>query len=93
MRHLEIAEGAPAQVVALTRRELHAVRALTLLDISPTADPEQWELRAGRRIGVARAGGLQVTIAPKVSISRLIFMLGYSARAGWSAEEVLSTLR
>src|SRR5687768_11020680 len=89
MRHLQIAEGAPAQVVALTRAELDAVRALKLLDITPTADPAQWELRAGRRVGVARAGGLQVTISPKVPISRLIFMIGYSVHPTWSSDEVV----
>jgi 5-methylcytosine-specific restriction enzyme subunit McrC len=89
MRHLQIAESARAQVVALTRAELDAIRALKLLDIAPTADPGQWELRASRRIGVARAGDLQVTISPKVPISRLIFMIGYSLHPTWSRDEVV----
>jgi 5-methylcytosine-specific restriction enzyme subunit McrC len=88
MRHLEIAESTPAQIVSLNRAELDAVRALKLLDIAPTADPGLWELRAGRKIGVARAGDLQVTITPKIPISRLIFLIGYSKKPIWSGDEV-----
>jgi len=89
MRHLHLSEGAPATVVALTRTELDALRALKLVEIAPTADPERWEIRVGRKIGVARAGDLQVTIAPKVPINRLIFLLGHSTHVGWSADEVV----
>ena len=88
MRHLEIAEGSPAQIVSLSRAELDAVRALKLLDVAPTSDPGLWELRAGRKIGVARAGDLQVTITPKIPIRRLIFVIGYSMTPSWAGDEV-----
>jgi 5-methylcytosine-specific restriction enzyme subunit McrC len=88
MRQLEIAESGPALIVSLNRPELDTVRALRLLDIAPTADPGLWELRAGRKVGVARAGDLQVTITPKIPIRRLIFLIGYSMSPSWSGDEV-----
>lgn len=90
MRHLKLAEGAPAQIVALSRAEVDAITALRLVNISPTTDTGLWEITAGSKIGVVRAGDLQITITPKVSINRLVFMLGYALRpGGWATDEVL----
>lgn len=38
-----------------------------------------WEVRPGGWVGAARVGGIEVHIAPKVPVARLMFLLGYLA--------------
>jgi len=45
-----------------------------------TADPGWWELRPGGKVGAVRVGDLDVRVAPKVDIERIVFLLGYRLR-------------
>ena len=38
-----------------------------------------WQVRPSRWVGAARVGALEVHVAPKVPIGRLLFLLGYLA--------------
>jgi 5-methylcytosine-specific restriction enzyme subunit McrC len=40
------------------------------------------------RVEAVRAGDLDVTVTPKVGISRLLFLLGYAANPGFRPEDV-----
>lgn len=49
-----------------------------------TYDPGVWLVREAGKVGVARVGGCEVWINPKVRIDRLLFLLGYALHSkGW----------
>lgn len=45
----------------------------------------RWELRAGPKVGVARIGGVTVWVKPKVTIARLLWLLGSARKAVFEA--------
>ena len=51
-----------------------------LVETFRTGDPAWWELRPGGRVGAVRVGDLDVRVAPKVDIERIVFLLGYRLR-------------
>lgn len=94
---VELVEHAPAMGVALPDAAGRALAAGDIVDAAP--DPYvsgHWSLRAGSKVGavaVAVPGGdetITVRVAPKVSIARLFFLLGYSLdpKGGWRDGEV-----
>ncbi|XMA39413.1 restriction endonuclease [Streptomyces albogriseolus] len=96
-RVVELVEHAPAVSVALPDEVGRAVAALRIADSVPDPySPGRWSLRAGSKVGAVTLavpeGGdpLTLRIVPKVPISRLFFLLGYSlAPAGaWRDGEV-----
>ena len=50
--------------------------ASAVVDVRPGARGG-WEIRPGRWVGAARVGDTEIHIAPKIPISRLLFLLGY----------------
>lgn len=56
-------------------------------------DPHQpgwWTVQAHNRVGVAQVGEMEVWIAPKLPVSRLLFLAGYareSRKLGWRDED------
>ncbi|MFG3290139.1 McrC family protein [Streptomyces sp. NPDC048179] len=54
-------------------------------------EPDRWQVRALARVGVVRIAGVEVSIAPKLPIGRLFFLLGYAAdpTRGWRTGEDL----
>lgn len=89
MRHIVLTEGGPAQVLALSRPQVDALLDHELVDVAATTDAGLWEVVAAKKVGAARVGDLQVTVKPKVELSRLIFMLGYAMNpSGWSQDQV-----
>ncbi|MFE9097237.1 McrC family protein [Streptomyces sp. NPDC007264] len=94
---IELVEHAPAVGVALPDAVGRALAAGDILDAAPDPYvPGRWSLRAGSKVGavaVAVPGGdgpITVRVAPKVSIARLFFLLGYSLdpKGGWRDGEV-----
>ncbi|MET9371492.1 restriction endonuclease [Streptomyces griseoflavus] len=84
-RVVELVEHAPAVSVELPDEVGRAVAALRIADAVPdTYSPGRWLLRAGSKVGavtLAVPGGgdpFTLRIVPKVPISRLFFLLGYS---------------
>ncbi|HEV2780179.1 MAG TPA: restriction endonuclease, partial [Actinophytocola sp.] len=48
-----------------------------------------WDVTPKGKVGVARVGDVQLWIRPKLTINRLLFLLGYAADPkGWRDEEV-----
>lgn len=50
--------------------------ASAVVDVRPGARGG-WEIRPGKWVGAARVGDTEIHIAPKIPISRLLFLLGY----------------
>ncbi|MDC2953033.1 restriction endonuclease [Streptomyces gilvifuscus] len=96
-RVVELVEHAPALRVALPDAVGRVLAAGDIVDAAP--DPYvsgHWSLRAGSKVGAVAVAvprndePIIVRVAPKVSIARLFFLLGYSLnpKGGWRDGEV-----
>jgi 5-methylcytosine-specific restriction enzyme subunit McrC len=73
----------------LTTDEADALSALELAVVTPTRQPGMWDVAASSKIGVASVGDIQVTVQPKVDISRLVFLMGYALQPSfWRDHDV-----
>jgi 5-methylcytosine-specific restriction enzyme subunit McrC len=53
--------------------------------------PGWWQMSSAGKVGAARIGDVAVSIRPKVSIARLLFLAGYAQYGlAWLAEDVLA---
>jgi len=78
-RALTLTEGGDPVTAPLTEGEAAALAGTRLAMPLRTADPNEWQLVPGRRVGTVRIGpGLQITVHPKVNVDRLVFMMGYA---------------
>jgi 5-methylcytosine-specific restriction enzyme subunit McrC len=51
--------------------------------------PGAWQIGPAGKVGVARVGGIEIHIKPKVPIARLLFLVGYSRHAAaWQPQTV-----
>lgn len=90
MRHLKLTEGQPAKLVKLTAEEAVALAAAELAVVSRSPGATDWSVAAGKKVGVARVGDLQVTVSPKIEMNRLVFLMGYArAPKFWRDHSVL----
>ncbi len=85
MRTLELREGDSPLAVILTAGEARALNATKAVVAIPTGSDGVWTVAPTTRVGAitvmaeeARRPLLEVHIAPKVDISRLVFLMGYS---------------
>jgi 5-methylcytosine-specific restriction enzyme subunit McrC len=67
-----------AQVAGLSVGQAKAMAATGAISVTPGWEPGSWTVAAGPQVGVLRAGEVEVRIRPRITIARLIFMLGYS---------------
>ena len=75
---IELVEhGVPVEV-ALSARQSSALRESELVTITPGFGPGRWFVGPARFVGVARVGGVEVWVRPKLQIRRLLFLLGYA---------------
>lgn len=79
METLRLTEGAGAVRCELAPDVARALADSRIVDVAP-AGARQWNVTAGRKVGVTRVGDLQVEIAPKVPVDRLVFMMGYAQK-------------
>jgi 5-methylcytosine-specific restriction enzyme subunit McrC len=79
MRRLTLAEAGDPQRAPLSDAEAAILVSTGLAETARTETSGVWQLRAGRKVGTLQIGqDLQVTVAPKVPIDRLVFMMGYA---------------
>ncbi len=78
MRILELTEGKPSHSVHLTDDEARALLECELGVVSRAPGATEWDVQAGRKVGVARIGDLQVVVRPKIPIDRLVFLMSYA---------------
>ena len=95
MTVLELAESGPELSVPISNAEGQALAATHVVEATPDPfNPGRWLVRAKNIVGVAKVhtpGGrsIQLRITPKVSIGRLLYLLGFSQSAkGWRTEDV-----
>lgn len=79
MRRLELKEGDAAQYFELSDAEAEALTSADLAVVSRTPGTTEWSVTPGRKVGVVQAGEIQISVEPKVSVERLIFLLGYAS--------------
>jgi 5-methylcytosine-specific restriction enzyme subunit McrC len=77
---VELREYGEPGAAALTGVQAQVLAASGLVEPVRTDDPGWWELRPGGKVGAVRVGTVEVRVAPKVPIDRIVFMLGYRLR-------------
>lgn len=78
MEQLTLVEGAPSRLIPLPLSVAQAMSQSEVAVVQPTLSPGIWQVAAARKVGAVKVGDLQVHVAPKVRIDRLIFLMGYS---------------
>jgi 5-methylcytosine-specific restriction enzyme subunit McrC len=77
---IELIEQGSPELIRLTPDESVAVAQSGLVEVAPTSESGWWELRPGSSVGVVTVGVLEIRVAPKIPIDRIIYMLGYGLR-------------
>jgi 5-methylcytosine-specific restriction enzyme subunit McrC len=80
LRHLILRENEAAQPSDLTDAEAEALGTAELAVVNRSPGSHGWDVAAGSKVGVVRIGDLQVTVQPKISVQRLLFLIGYARR-------------
>ena len=90
MIRIEFGELGPPAEVALSPDEGRLLsRSGVVTAIPSTYTPGAWLIGPARKIGVARVEDIEIHIAPKLPIARLMFMAGYATRgAAWRDEDI-----
>jgi 5-methylcytosine-specific restriction enzyme subunit McrC len=84
MTDLHLREGDPPVACDLDRSVVERLVATGVVSAIPLGG-QRWELRAARKVGVVRIGAVTVWIKPKITIARLLWLLGWSRRAVFEA--------
>jgi 5-methylcytosine-specific restriction enzyme subunit McrC len=87
---IELDELGPGIALRLTAEQGRALAASGIVTaaLSPY-EPGLWQVIASGKVGAVKVGDAEIHIRPKVQISRLLFLAGYSQRGiTWQAEAV-----
>lgn len=71
--------GEPA-LAQISDAQANLLAQVGLVEPVRAADPGWWELRPGGKVGAVRVGEVDIRVAPKVDIERIVFLLGYRLR-------------
>ncbi|TDB80265.1 McrC family protein [Micromonospora sp. KC721] len=86
---IRVREAGPTVQARLGTDDARRLAASEIADVRPGATEGVWHVRAGRKVGAARIGGVEVHIEPKMPIARLLFLMGYAREPrGWRDETV-----
>ncbi|MGV9978307.1 McrC family protein [Micromonospora wenchangensis] len=89
MTLIQLREAGPAVHVRLHADEARRLAVAGVVDVRPGPAAGLWTVRAGRKVGAARIGNVELHIEPKVPIERLLFLVGYARNpTGWRDETV-----
>ncbi|MEV0807414.1 restriction endonuclease [Micromonospora sp. NPDC050200] len=89
MTLIRVREAGPAVQVHLGADDARRLAASQVVEVRPGPAAGMWSVRAGRKVGAARIGGVELRIEPKVPIARLLFLVGYARNPnGWRDESV-----
>ncbi|MGW7412456.1 McrC family protein [Streptomyces sp. NPDC054863] len=77
----------------LNREQARELSESELVEMRPARSDDLWKLRARDKVGVVRlgrgAGRVRLSIAPKVTVDRLMYLLGYAPqRLAWQKGQV-----
>ncbi len=88
-RRIDLTENGPPETVALDDAVGLAVAGSALVDARHLPGTRLWELRPLSKVGAVAVGGVEVHVAPKVPIDRVVFLLEYSlGSVGWQVPPV-----
>lgn len=89
MTVIALTEAGPVVEHRLSAGQALALTRSRLVEVRPGRGPDRWRLRADRYVGAARVGDLEVWIAPKLPVDRLLFLVGYATSGRrWRDEEL-----
>ncbi|HVA23231.1 MAG TPA: restriction endonuclease [Chloroflexota bacterium] len=90
MTLIELDELGPAAELPLIPGQGQLLARSGVVSAAPSPyTPGQWQVGPAGKVGAARIGDIEIIIKPKVSISRLLFLLGYSQHGtAWQPEAV-----
>lgn len=90
MSLISLSETGPGVEVPLTSGQARALARSDIVTVQPGEVAGRWRVRAGRYVGAARLGDVEIRIAPKVRVDRLLFLVGYAtAGTRWRDEDLL----
>lgn len=86
---LTLREGGPPELVLLSEAAAETLNSARILTCVRTVTPGLWQVSATTKVGTFAVEGLQVTVRPKIDITRLVFLAGYARNpAFWRDEDV-----
>jgi 5-methylcytosine-specific restriction enzyme subunit McrC len=90
MTQIELTETGPDVEWPLTPAQgRRLARSGVVRSVPSPYDPRSWLVGPAGLVGAARIGDVEVRIAPKVAIQRLLFLAGYAQHgAAWRSEDV-----
>lgn len=90
MTPVELSELGPAVELALTPERGRLLARSGVVTAVPSAfAPGAWLVGPAGKVGAARVGDVEVHIAPKLPVARLLFLAGYAMRgSAWREEDV-----
>jgi 5-methylcytosine-specific restriction enzyme subunit McrC len=87
---IALAETGPGVDVVLSDEQAQLLARSGIVDVQPSGTVAVWRVRAARHVGAAQVGDLEVRIAPKVPVDRLLFLVGYATSGQrWREEDLL----
>jgi 5-methylcytosine-specific restriction enzyme subunit McrC len=75
---IEITAWETAEVRDLSLDQARALSSTRAVRVVPSFTPGTWTVSAGPWVGVLRAGDVEVRIRPRITIARLMYLLGYA---------------
>jgi 5-methylcytosine-specific restriction enzyme subunit McrC len=86
---IEIAAWEAAEVPGLTVEQARALSATRAVTVAPSLAGGTWSIAAGPWVGVLRAAEVELRIRPRITIARLLYLLGYAQDPGaWRDDPV-----
>jgi 5-methylcytosine-specific restriction enzyme subunit McrC len=74
---VEVAAWETAEVVGLSVEQARALSATRAVAVAPSLTGGTWSVSAGPWVGVLRAADVELRIRPRITIARLMYLLGY----------------
>jgi 5-methylcytosine-specific restriction enzyme subunit McrC len=90
VNRIELTELGPPFELPLTQEQGRVLARSDVVTAVPSPYSNGlWQVGPARKVGAARVGGIEIHVAPKVGIARLLFLAGYSEHgAAWRPKAV-----
>jgi 5-methylcytosine-specific restriction enzyme subunit McrC len=86
---LDLTEHGPTLEAPLPTDVGVALAGTKLVDAHPTPGSRLWSLKPGAKVGAVSIGGVEIHVAPKVPIDRVVFLLAFGhGRVSWRQDTV-----
>ena len=86
---IELVEYGDPALVAISESVAAGLQVTGLVEVTPDRRAGWWTIRPQGKVGAVSVDSFEVRVTPKVSVNRIIFLLGYSvAGVNWQNETV-----